>query len=167
MRKYRNDLTADYLRSILNYDPETGIFTWRKKIARQVVVGATAGCLRGKNQVGIGIGKYRYLASRLAYLWMTGEWPPDEIDHRNRKSANNRWENLRAANRSQQNMNRGRVPNKSLPRGIRIRTKHGFYVRIKVKGKEIQLGHFPTLPEAIAARDEGERIHFGEFRPSD
>jgi hypothetical protein len=92
-------LTAERLRELLDYDPETGVFTRRITTGRNrrwkagdKVSGrpsATTGYL------GIGIGKRRYAAHRLAWLWMTGEWPKNLMDHRDCDRTNNRWVNLR------------------------------------------------------------------------
>lgn len=95
-------MNQHYLRRILKYDPETGVFTWAEKTSRKVLVGSVAG---GRNVAGytvIGIGGKTHYAHRLAFIYMTGS-APDLIDHRDGDRSNNSWSNLRPAN-SQQNI---------------------------------------------------------------
>ena len=96
MRITVKHLTADYLRSILHYDPLTGIFTW-KVATRGHRAGMTAGSVTGNGYVYITIDGVQYAAGRLAYLYMQGQHvePHLEIDHRNNIKTDNRWENLR------------------------------------------------------------------------
>lgn len=97
-------LSQEYLKSILHYDPETGILSW-KVDRRRVKIGQIAGylCL---GYVAIGIDGKLYKGHRLAWLYMTGEWPKDEIDHINRTKHDNRWVNLREATKEQNCDNR-------------------------------------------------------------
>jgi hypothetical protein len=101
-------LTLEYLKVILRYDPETGEWWWlEKKQGRPFY--QPAGSRRGNKgseyrQIKIN-GRY-YKSSRLAYFYMTGEWPKDEIDHDDRDPQNDKWKNLKPATRSQNNTNR-------------------------------------------------------------
>lgn len=88
-------LTQTRLKELLFYNPETGNFTWLVRSADRIKIGQTAGCLDKTNgYISIKVDKRRYTGHRLAYLYMTGEFPT-EIDHINRNRADNRWENLR------------------------------------------------------------------------
>lgn len=102
---------------------------------------------------------------RLAWLYMTGEWPTDEIDHRDRDPSNNRWSNLREATHKQNLSNQGIHSNNRL--GIRGVEKHGkrFRAYLGVEGKKVILGWFDTAEEAGAARDAAGRDMRGEFYP--
>jgi hypothetical protein len=101
-------ITAERLRELFNYDPETGVWRW---IARSspyscICVGDVAGRVGGRGYRGIKIDKREYPAARLAWLYMTGEWPRAEIDHVNGNRVDNRWCNLREASNSQNNANK-------------------------------------------------------------
>ena len=91
-------LTYERLRELLHYDPETGAFTWIKSTYRKGQPGTPAGCLSKRlGYILIGIDKRLYYAHRLAFLWMTKQWPEKEVDHINLDKADNRWANLRPA----------------------------------------------------------------------
>lgn len=163
--KPKNDLTADYVRKILDYDPETGILTWRERVTRRggnYRVGKPAG-KRAKGHIMIGIGGRHYVAARLAWLWMTGEWPDPEVDHFDRDPYNDRWSNLREATRGQNNFNR---TSKAPFRGVRPWGRK-WQTRIKYDGKSHHLGHFDTAEEASEAYRRAAQAHWGDFRISD
>lgn len=87
-------------------------------------------------------------------LFVNSKWA-GEWDHHDRNKNNNTAKNMRPATRSQNNANR-----KS--KGIRYR--HGkWYARIKVRGKEVSLGHFPTAEEATQAYQKAAIRFFGAF----
>src|SRR6202020_1670283 len=90
------DLSAKYLRSILSYSKKTGLFTWKVMLSRRGVIGKIAG-FKNAGRIKIGINNTDYMAHRLAWLYIKGEWPKYEIDHRDENKSNNRWKNLRHA----------------------------------------------------------------------
>lgn len=99
-------LTADRVRELLNYDAETGQFTWRVDRTGKARVGARAGTLQNNGAASIGIDGKVYLAHRLAWLWTHGEWPASGIDHINGDRSDNRLDNLRSATPMQNGANR-------------------------------------------------------------
>src|ERR1039457_6646580 len=101
-------ITAIELRERLQYDPNTGCWIWLKT-PRRGYDGRPAGTLDAKGYWVIKIDGQSYKASRLAYLYMTGEWPPEEMDHIDRTSWNDRWTNLRPATRTENNQNRIKI----------------------------------------------------------
>jgi hypothetical protein len=104
--KYRGPFSAKYLRSILHYSPKTGQWTWLVVRRQQHFTSMKAGY---KNRFGywlIGIDGYSYQSSRLAWLYMTGRWPRETIDHKDRNPGNNKWSNLREASSALQNSNK-------------------------------------------------------------
>jgi hypothetical protein len=157
--------TAEYLRSILHYDPETGEWTWIKKTSRKVVPGRSAGTDDGHRKI-IGIEGEIYPSSILAWLYMTGEWPPLQVDHVDRNSANDRWVNLRLATNQQNNMNKGlRKTNTSGVTGVSwFKNKQKWRAQICVNG-HISLGYYADFDDACQARWDAEDKYFGEFAP--
>lgn len=162
-------LTFERLQELLSYEPETGIFRWRKRPATWMKDGCVAGTNRPDGYREVRIQGRGYLSHRLAWLYMTGEWPAHEIDHINADKIDNRFANLREANRAENTRNVGlRKDNKSGVKGVEWRPYIGKYVaQIRVDGKRIYLGCFSTLEEAKAARDAvGEKYHGDFFVPS-
>ena len=94
-------ITQQILKENLHYEPETGIFTRLKSLGNAVKIGDVAGYDASNGYRFIEVCGKRYLAHRLAWLWMTAQWPREEIDHINLSKADNRWSNLREATRSQ------------------------------------------------------------------
>lgn len=149
-KNLRADLTADYVRSLLSYDPVTGIFHWLVSRGDSLVVkaGDIAGTPQGEGYVQIGIDGVQYLAHRLAWLYMTDEWPKGKLDHRDRVRSNNVWTNIRAASNAQNSINSIRKA-RDLPRGV-YRHRKKFIAgttRRDQEKKGVRIGSFDT-PEA-------------------
>jgi hypothetical protein len=164
MVEYRKGaLSVEKLKSILEYDSETGHFTWLVNKGRRGKVGSFAGSLNAGGYVVIKIDSIRYLAHRLAWLYMTGAWPVDEIDHKDGITYNNKWLNLREAYHFQNSKNRKiNINNTSAFKGVsnsenRIRSK------INVNGRQINLGTFDSIEEAHAAYVLASKFYHGEF----
>ncbi|PNE10603.1 MAG: HNH endonuclease [Beijerinckiaceae bacterium] len=99
-------ITAERLRELLHYEPQTGEFTRRVAMSgRGASVGDIAGKVTKKGYREISVGGSRHKAHRLAWLYMTGEWPKDQIDHVNLNKGDNRWCNLREADNSKNRAN--------------------------------------------------------------
>jgi hypothetical protein len=146
-------ITPDRLRECLAYDPETGIFTWRLRPSPRIEVGNQAGALRQNGYRGIQVDHRQYLAARLAWLWMTGEWPTNEIDHKNGIKDDDRWLNLRDVPRSLNQQNKHFTKNKSGYMGVYLMPAAGvtakrWQARIQVQGKTLSLGCFYSATEA-------------------
>ncbi len=107
-----------------------------------------------------------FLCHRLAYFVMTGSWPPTgfEIDHKNADRADNSWENLRLATRSQNRMNSAGVKGRDLPKGVtrNIRGKP-YSAGIAINGVMTHIGSFDTTDEASNAYADAARRYFGAF----
>lgn len=147
-------LTQAKLKKILNYNPETGIFIWIAKCARKVVVGKVAGSLQPTGYNKIRIDKVGHCAHRLAWLYMTGEWPKDQIDHIDGARANNRWANLREATTSINRQNLRAAISRSKTGVLGVRQSHkstNFEARLYVDGKTHYIGTFQTIDLAHAA----------------
>lgn len=157
------ELTRERLREILDYDPLTGLFVWKKPNRRSSVkAGDVAGTFRN-GYVDIGVDGKNWGAHRLAFLWMTGHWPKDKVDHKNGIPTDNRWENIREAN-SQQNSCNTKLPkhNKTGFRGVSRHSMCSKYqARIKVHGKTYFLGLYDTAEDAAQAYNGAAALCFG------
>lgn len=87
-------LTAKRLRQVLDYNPRTGVFTWKEKIGHRTAVGERAGSQESAGYRTIGIDGVRSLEHRLAVLHQTGKWPRRIVTHKNGDRSDNRWKNL-------------------------------------------------------------------------
>ena len=157
-------LTAEQLRSILDYDPETGIFTWKVRTSTSVKVGDVAGCLGGGGYLLIQLQSRKYKAHRLAWLYMCGSWPKDQIDHINRDRADNRISNLREVSHKQNHQNRSKPSNNTSGHsGVSwYRRDSKWQATITHNYKDIHLGCFATIEEAIAARKAAEKLYWSD-----
>lgn len=160
----KEGLTADQVREILSYNPETGIFRWKVSKGRRVRVGDQAGCCY-TGYVIIRLNGWNYRAHRLAYLVMTGNWPTMALDHRNRDRLDNRWSNLRLATDSQNAANSVGMGNKNALglKGVRKHRDGGFYASIRVNKRAIHLGRFLNPEAAHDAYKAAAERYFGEF----
>src|SRR5215211_8204686 len=151
------------LRELLHYDPETGLFTWRVTRTGTARAGSLAGWRMSDGYIRISLGERSYLAHRLAWLYVTGEWPPGYLDHRDTDKDNNRWCNLRPATRSQNGANARRPShNTSGFKGVtRHRGDRKWAAQIRVHGQIIHLGRFVDLEDARAAYVSAAQHHFG------
>lgn len=159
--------TIGHLKTLLDYDPTTGIFVWRhrpndsrtNRIFNTRYAGKVAGKIRKKD----GYVRIKdYLAHRLAFMFINGPIPPGMlIDHKDRVPSNNRIVNLRLATKYQNGYN-SRSYGSS---GIKNVYRHGssWFVEIIANGKKHYFGIYPTIEAAaIVADRERNRLH-GEF----
>lgn len=159
----RMTMTANELRSLVTYDPDTGLFVWQERAVETSrdaafntqFAGRRAGCVNPGGYVYLHLRGSKYLAHRLAWLYMTGEWPPAQIDHLNRNRADNRWTNLRLASHGENSTNTGvRSHSGTGVKGVHFHRASGRYeARIRKDGKRRYLGLFDTPEEAKSAYD--------------
>jgi len=151
-------ISAIELRERLQYDPSTGHWIWLKS-PRSGWNGRPAGSLDAKGYWIIKIDGRSYKSSRLAYLYMTGDWPLDEMDHRDTKPWNDCWTNLRPATRLENVQNRQiRSDNPSGAIGVK---RH--FNKWQVRINNIYYGLFDSFEEAVVARDAAAAVTHGEF----
>lgn len=155
--------SADQIRELLSYNPETGVFLWKSGTLRPNSIAGTTIDKDGRRAITV-LGE-RYRSAVLAFLLMTGRWPELEIDHADCDPSNDAWQNLRQATRIQQLVNRRCMGNStSRLKGI-YKNKNGttWNARIRVDGKRIYIGNFPTAEAAHLAYCEAARRQYGEF----
>lgn len=157
-------LTQARLKELLVYDPETGEFHWIKR-RKGVVIDGFCGriSIHGYREIGVDYALHR--AHRLAYLYMTGEWPALDIDHINRDRSDNRWANLRLATPTENSGNQDlRTNNRTGLKGVYWdKSRNKWHAQIRIDGRKTNLGRFDTAAEAAAAHDKAALRAFGEF----
>lgn len=140
-------ITQKRLKELLLYDSDTGVFVWIVNRGRQAKAGDIAGCVDNKGYIKICVDGKRYKAHRLAWLYMTGEWPVHFIDHKDHVEANNRFSNLRDVTRSVngQNQKCAHRNNKSGLLGVAWNEKaKKWRAEIHTNGSREFLGYFPS-----------------------
>ena len=106
MANRKSALTQQRLKSVLHYDPDTGLFVWLgPKPQKRHMLGCVAGSVGYQGYISIRVDGTPQQAHRLAFLYVTGEWPTGDVDHLNGRRADNRWENLRECSRSENMQN--------------------------------------------------------------
>ena len=145
------ELTQEVARAIWKYSPATGVFKFIHSRGSRCG-GHIAGCLDTKGYWRIAY-KQRYIrAQNLAWLWVKGEWPTFEIDHRDRIRSNNKWSNLRPATRSEQVINSDiRSDNKTGFRGVYF-DQNKWHAVITFNKQRYYLGTFSSAEDAASAR---------------
>ena len=155
-------ITQARLKEVAIYDAETGQFVWSTNRGGFVQRGRVCGCVVN-GYVSIAIDGKRHKAHRLAWLYVYGVWPKEEIDHIDGDKSNNRIANLREASHSE-NLQNQRIAIRSSSSGL---IGASFYKRtgkwasvIKVDGKARHLGYFDTAIDAHKAYVNSKRaIH--------
>ena len=157
--------TAD-VRAALHYDPDTGVFTWRTGHRAGKRAGGIRPVGNGHRYWTIGLHGRQYYAHRLAWFYMTGNWPADRIDHIDRDGLNNRFANLRECTHAQNLANsNARKDNTKGVKGV-YRTHHRtkpYRAEIQLNGKRHHLGYFATATEASTAYQAEARRLLGDF----
>lgn len=145
-------LTAERLRELFHYAPETGVFTRLLRTSNSVRIGDVAGCrnVYGYWQINC-CGKIRP-AHRLAWLYVHGVWPKEQVDHIDGDRANNRIDNLREATSAENKQNTRRPRSDNRSSGLLGVSKEGikWHAKIQVKNRTIHLGYFESANEAHA-----------------
>lgn len=158
-------LTQKELKKSLLYEKDTGKFIWRVKKARGVKVGDIAGCTDHHGYVKIKVDGRLYAAHRLSFLYVTGKFPVENVDHINRVTDDNRWINLRECTQSQNGANR--KPHKNNTTGYKgvsfNKSVKKFVAYITFKNKRKHIGFFECKHEAAEAYNkEAIKMH-GKF----
>lgn len=161
-------LTADYVREVLDYNPETGEFIWKKR-AGHIMPGTKAGGIWKNGYCFIKLKGKQYLAQRLAWLYYYGEWPSGilEVDHIDLNKSNNAITNLRLCTRPSNARNHSvYASNSSGVSGVCFNSYYGKWAatirsdsyRADIKDyKRESLGLYDTFEEAVKARKEAEK----------
>ncbi len=158
-------ITRERLMELFDYNPSDGLFVRRAAVGNQVK-GTIAGTVDKTGYIMITINYKRCLAHRLAFLFMTGSMPPDEVDHLNGVKTDNRFCNLRQVDRTENCHNTRMLDsNTSGVTGVYWnKNRNKWRAHIKVNNRKINLGSFGDFDEAVAARKKAD-IKYG-FNPN-
>jgi len=161
-------LTQARLQELLHYAPETGLFTWSAPSGPRVKKGARAGSATREGYLTIRIDKKLHKAHRLAWLYVYGLHPKNQIDHINQSKSDNRICNLRSVSNKQNLENRGAQKNNtsgykgvSFSRGL-------WQAQICSNGKRTNLGRFYTAYDAhLKYEDAAKKLftHYEDLTP--
>ena len=160
-----NDLGASAVRDLLDYSPETGVITRRRRSGK-ALAGAVAGTKNSNGHLQISINSRLYLAHRLAWVWMTGAWPEGSIDHINGIRDDNRWGNLRDVDDflNAQNQRTAHSNSASGLLGVHFDPRiKKFRAQINISGKRVALGVHETSEAAFATYLEAKKRHHAGF----
>lgn len=161
-------VTPARVRELLVYNPDTGIFTNRVQRGRSKQ-GTIVGTINANGYLVIRIDNELHYGHRLAWAYMTGEWPNPMVDHDDTDKSNNVWNNLRESNASQNGANRKcNINSKTGIKGVHFCNFYGkFKAEIGVNGHKFTIGYYKTLDEAAAAYAGAAALAFREFSRRD
>lgn len=154
--------TQSELKELLEYNPYTGVFAWKVRKGR-ILAGTKAGyikhCYAGKSYHIISINGTKCLSHILAWIFVHGEKPEEEIDHKDGNGTNNRINNLRIVSHQDNQRNRRlQINNSSGYNGVSFhKSSKKWEAQIKINGKSKYLGCFYSLIDAIAARKAADK----------
>lgn len=160
----RSALTQERLQELLNYNPLTGLFTWKVN-RKQVKIGDIAGTVMSNGYVRIKVDNVKYKAHRLVFLFELGYIPDSDVDHIDGDRKNNRRTNLRLCTKGENNCNtKLRKDNSTGVKGVTIHRPSGKYkARVSVNGKQIYLGLYEDLELAELVATEARAKYHGRF----
>ena len=159
-------LTHKRLLERMNYDPETGLFMFKTHRCSNLV-GKAAGSLMSHGYVEIQVDGHRFTGHRLAWFYVTGQWPEHTIDHRDGNRSNNRFSNLRPATQAQNVSNKAiQSNNRSGVQGVVWDSRRGLWrAYVNKNGKHHHIGRFGTIEDAKKARQAASMKIHGDFAP--
>jgi hypothetical protein len=169
-RRSFDGINTKLIRQYFSYNKSTGELRWKKVDSRRVKVGDMVGCSVKAEDGRITVGFKGRLIRAHIIVWahVTGQWPLHRIDHKNRIASDNRWNNLRPVDQSQNmaNITRPNKANTSGYRGVSFVPETGKWkARIKCRGKTFVIGSFENKEIAFNAYKKASVNLRGQFSP--
>jgi len=162
--KEPNCLTQELVKRIFDY--KEGFLYWKIKFTTKINIGQKAGCLahfKRCDRYVIKINGFRYLSSRVIFLWHEG-WLPEVVDHRNHDTLNDNIDNLRAADKYKNAQNvSSRKNSTSQYLGVYFNRDKKWVAQIRINDRSKYIGVFDIEKNAACAYNEAAKKHFGEF----
>jgi hypothetical protein len=158
-------ITQSRLKELLHYDPTTGVFRWRHVRRNKSLPWDVAGSVQHQGYIRITVDDERHMAHRLAWVYMTGEAPPDQVDHKDLDKSNNSWGNLRAADNTLNHWNEStRSTNKSGHKGIWWhKQSRKWEAAVRLNGKQHTVGRYERIEDAVEAVKQYREQHHGDY----
>lgn len=156
-------LTQEHLKTLLEYDPDTGQFVWlTDRPGGRVKAGDVAGTTHYSGYRYVTVSGITVTEHRLAWFYVYGRWPSGDIDHINRLRGDNRLCNLRETTRAENCQNQPlRKSNKSGVTGVYYHKMSAKWAAsISINKKQIHLGVYDTMEEAVKVRRAAETEHY-------
>jgi hypothetical protein len=155
-------ITQEELKEILDYNPDTGIFTNRVTRNSRAVKGTNLNPTNEGNYGSVHINKQKYLQHRLAWFYVYGKWPKEQLDHINRIKSDNRISNLRECSPRENSYNTKGQNKTSKYKGVSL-DNNKWKAQIRINGIKTTIGRFNTEIEAAKAYDEKAKEFQGDF----
>lgn len=157
-------ITIERLKEVLCYDPNTGLFIWKISPTNKVKIGDIAGSFHTGGYLQTSIDGVKYYLHRLAWFYMTGKMPA-EIDHKNLNKADNKFDNLREATRTQNSLNtRVKRISKTKLKNVYYEKRRSLYrVSARLNGKRHFIGYYKTEDEANEVYEKWARQNHKEW----
>ena len=164
--KRREDLSAEELREMLEYDPLTGKLRWTHDGGRYKKGDEAGADQRG--YLAVYLRGRTHLLHRLVWLHVTGAWPEKQIDHINQVKSDNRWCNLRDVDpkANTENVRRPRADNRSGFIGVAKEANGKFRACTVIDGRRVTLGRYATAEEAHEVYLNAKKLHHHGFVPT-
>lgn len=175
LKKLKPLPSQEYLKECLDYDPDTGIFTWKERpiehFKNKHLMNAwnaqrsskQAGTVTSAGYMTIGLDGVKYLAHRLAWKMVTNDDPSILVDHKSRDTLDNKFNNLREATVAQNSQNSVAKKNNRINlKGVQKHAKK-WRSRIWINGKNKHLGYFSSPETAHSAYCVAAKKYYGEF----
>lgn len=163
--KPRDEVLLSRAKELLNYCPETGVFTWKVRRRYGVNAGDVAGYKNPRGYTTLTIDNGCYRAHRVAWAMHYGTWPTLELDHIDGNRSNNCIANLREVSRSTNGQNQRKPMAKGSSGFLGVsysKECQKYRAGIYVNKKTISLGFFSTAEQAHAAYVNAKRqLHEG------
>ena len=152
----------DVLRETFDYDPATGVVTWKRKIGQRAVPGKTVGTFK-RHYFTVKLEGKEYILARIIWKLVHGSDPELLVDHINGNPKDNRLSNLRLASRRQNAQNRKSFKGNDACNVHQVKTTGKWRAKIWENGRQCHIGTFGTREEAVKARRQAEDRIYGEF----
>jgi hypothetical protein len=150
--------TLSLFKEYLDYCPDTGIFFWKKSPVSWIPIGTEAGATTSNGYRVLSIKRQKYLSHRVAWFFITGEYPTKQIDHINHNRSDNSQCNLRLVTESENKRNqRLRADNKSGVCGVVWdKNSNSWKAQLRIDNVNMHLGRSKSFFEACCLRKSAE-----------